>query len=400
MKLFLVEVAIFDLWDCDIVFDTSYYHNVYSSFEHAKEEGMQDLKKRIKEIEEMSSITFTEMLKEEKLDYVFEITQIDDLEYAENFDVDYDRRHRDDYNKLEPTHKRYCLDYEGNILYMMYEYRYKNSLTDPKKMIELYPEDLEEGASEKFKIGDIVKLKHDLERIEQHMDDNMDRLYVVRWLPRKFNGEKYFENRYALISLYENIFKIKNEWGNKDLFTFEYWEKDIEKYTGVIEKDSEYDLLSRIVKGDLEIPIGDYWNEIKIGKTPLNIKTFEEATGEDGDNWGFYSTELKPSKTGLKASIYPEKNIFSGVRIHNDLPRIRIANTQNKYEDTFSITLEENPRVIIGENKLPKEDYKEICDFIRKNLDVLLKHFDTNSEFEDDDLWDALKENGSIKKEI
>lgn len=62
---------------------------------------------------------------------------------------------------------------------MMYEYRYKNSLTDAKKMIELYPEDLEEGASEKFKIGDIVKLKHDLERTEQHIDDNMDRIYVV-----------------------------------------------------------------------------------------------------------------------------------------------------------------------------------------------------------------------------
>jgi len=286
---------------------------------------------------------------------------------------------------------------------MMYEYRYKNSLTDAKKMIELYPEDLEEGASEKFKIGDIVKLKHDLERTEQHIDDNMDRIYVVRWLPRKFNGEKYFENKYALISLYENDLKnrikIKNEWGNKELFTFEYWGKDIEKYTGVIEKDSEYDLLSRIVKGDLEIPIGDYWNEIKIGKTPLNIKTFKKATLDDCDNWGWYSTELNPSKTGLKASIYPEKNRFrSGVRIHNNLPRIRIANTKNKYEDTFSITLEENPRVIIGENKLTKEDYKEICDFIRKNLDILLKHFEPENEFEDDELWEALEENGSMKK--
>lgn len=398
MKLFIVGVEIFDLWDCDIVFDTSYYHNVYSTFEHAKEEGLKDLKKRIKEIEEMSSITFTEMLKEEKLDYIFEITQIDDLEYAENFDIDYDIWHREDYNKLEPTHKSYCLDYEGNILYMMYEYRYKNSLTEAKKMIELYPEDLEEGASEKFKIGDIVKLKHDLEPTEQHMDDNMDRLYVVRWLPRKFNGEKYFENRYALISLYENMFKIKNEWGNKDLFTFEYWEKDIEKYTGVIEKDSEYDLLSRIVKGDLEIPIGDYWNEIKIGKTPLNIKTFEEATGDNGDNWGFYATALSPRRTGLKATLYPEKNIWSTVRIHNDLPRIRIANTENNYKDTFSITLEENPKVIIGENKLPKEDYKDICDFIRKNLDILLKHFEPENEFEDDELWETLKENGAMKK--
>lgn len=182
-----------------------------------------------------------------------------------------------------------------------------------------------------------------------------------------------------------------NEWGGKDLFTYEYWEKDIEKYTGVIEKDSEYDLLSRIVKGDLEIPIGNYWNEIKIGKTPLNIKTFKEATGDDVDNWGWYVAELSPSKTGLKVSIYPEKNRFnSGVRVHNDLPRIRISNTKSKSEDTFSITLEENPRVIIGENKLPQKDYEEICDFIRKNLSLLLKHFDSDNDFEDDDLWDAL----------
>ena len=40
-------------------------------------------------------------------------------------------------------------------------------------MIELYPEDLEEGASEKFKIGDIVKLKRNLEVPDRHMDDNI-----------------------------------------------------------------------------------------------------------------------------------------------------------------------------------------------------------------------------------
>lgn len=186
---------------------------------------------------------------------------------------------------------------------------------------------------------------------------------------------------------------MNNEWGGKDLFTYEYWEKDIEKYTGVIEKDSEYDLLSRIVKGDLEIPIGNYWTEIKIGKTPLNIKTFEKATGDISDNWGFYSMELSPKRTGLKVSIYPEKNRSRNeVRVHNDLPKIRISNTKNKYEDTFSITLEENPRVIIGENKLPQEDYKEICDFIRKNLSLFLKYFDSdNDDFEDDVYFSLVK---------
>lgn len=280
---------------------------------------------------------------------------------------------------------------------MMYEYRYKNSLTDTKHSIELYPEDLEEEASEKFKIGDIVKLKHNLEKGEGYIDDNTDRIYVVRWLPRKFNGEKYFENKYALISFYK---MSNNQWKNKELFTFEYFEKDIEKYNGVIEEDSEYDLLSRIVKGDLEIPTRDYWNEIKVGKTPLNIKTFSEATLDDCDNWGWYSTVLTERITGLKTNIYPEKNRSksSNVRVHNDLPRIRVANTENKYIDTFSITLEENPRVIIGKNKLSKEDFDKICDFVRKNLDILLKHFEPDNEFEDDDLWDAIKENGSIKR--
>lgn len=396
MKLYLLQVDMYD-YDSKLL-DANSYCNVYSSFEKAKKQGISNLEKRIKQVEEDENMTLDEMIEKEKLDYSFTITQINDLEYAENFDIDYDRLHRKEYNKLEPTHKEYELDYKGNIIRINYTYRYKNALSDAKKMITLYPEDLEEGASEKFKIGDIVKLKHELECGKGYIDDNLDRIYVVRWLPRKFKGEKYFENTYALISFYE---MKNNEWGNKDLFTYEYWEKDIEKYTGVIEKDSEYDLLSRIVKGDLEIPRWGYWNDIKIGKEPLNIKTFEKATLDDCDNWGWYSATLTPKETGLKASIYPEKNRFSsGVRVHNDLPRIRIANTEIKYEDTFSVTLEENPRVIIGENKLPKEDYKEICDFIRKNLEVLIKHFEPDNEFDDDELWEALKENGAIKKKI
>ena len=176
---------------------------------------------------------------------------------------------------MEPTHKVYYLDYKGNISGIFYEYRIKNSLSGPEYSINLYPEDFEEGASEKFKIGDIVKLKESAE-LDPFDSINKDRLYVVRYLPRKFNGEKYFENKYALISLYENDVdgKIKNQWGNKELFTREWYEKDIEKYMGVIEKDSEYDLLSRILKGDLKVN-GEYWNSVKIGRLPLNIETFE-----------------------------------------------------------------------------------------------------------------------------
>ena len=52
---------------------------------------------------------------------------------------------------------------------------------------------------------------------------------------------------------------------------------------------------------------------------------------------------------------------------------------------------------MIGENKLSKEDYQKVCEFVRKNLEILKKHFDPNNEFDDDELWEALKENGSIQ---
>lgn len=266
MNLYMIQIEIYDLVHCD-EFDTCSYANVYSSFEKAKQGGLNHLKKRIKEIEETTEEKFSEIL-EEKVDYSFKIVEIPDLHYAENFSVIYDCYDKFEYNKLEPTHKTYYLDYEGNILNIYYEYRYQNDIEDNKHSILLYPEDLEKNAGNKFKIGDIVKLKN----IEEYcIDDNLDRIYVVRWLPRKFNGEKYFENKYALSSFYE----CDNEWHNKELFTFEYWEKDIEKYEGKIEKNSEYDLLSKIVKEEIKVS-PDYFNKIKIGMLPLTLDTLNK----------------------------------------------------------------------------------------------------------------------------
>lgn len=188
MKLYLVKVEMYDYTQEGIkFFDPDSKCNVYREFEQARQAGVKDLQTRIKAIEEGANCSFSKMLKKEQVDYDFQIIQIDDLAYAEKFDTKYDEFDEDSICKLEPTHKVYSLDYEGNILYVNYEYRYQNALWDTQKRIKLYPEDLEEGASEKFKIGDIVKLKHEIDY--GYIDDNVDRIYVVRWLPRKFNGE-------------------------------------------------------------------------------------------------------------------------------------------------------------------------------------------------------------------
>lgn len=270
MRLYLLQIQMYDYENTNI--DTESESNVYSSFEKAKEEGLKELSERIESVEEELNIKFKQMLEEEKLDYTFCITEIADLEYAENFDIK--NKRDEEYYKLEPTHKRYELDFKGNIICFYYEYRYKNSLWKTEVSIKVFPEDLQKGASEKFKLGDIVKLKNAEDY--NYLDDNIERIYVVRYLPRKLNGEKYFENKYALISLYENDLKtkLKNEFGNKELFTFDYFEKDIEKYTGEIKENSEYDLLSKIVKGELKVS-RECWNKIKNGQLSLDLKNLK-----------------------------------------------------------------------------------------------------------------------------
>ena len=265
MKLYLLEIEFYDYEDNCY---TDVIASVYSNFEKAKIGGISELRRKFVEEEGMHEEKFENLLEAEKIDYNFTITEITDLEYAENFNTNYDLFNENEYLKLEPTHKIYYLDYIGNVEDMLYEYRIKNLCWETRKRIRLYPEDLQEGAGKKFKIGDIVKLKHNIDY--GYKDDNTNRIYVVRWLPRKVEGAKYFENKYALISLYDN----NNEWGNKELFTFEYWEKDIEKYNKQISEDSEYAILSKIVKGEIKVE-RDVWNNIKIGKLKLEeLKVF------------------------------------------------------------------------------------------------------------------------------
>lgn len=73
MKLYFVSVEMYDYGST--LLDTSCYSNVYSSFEQAKEEGLRDLQKRIKDVEEAENISFIKMLEEEKMDYSFTITR-------------------------------------------------------------------------------------------------------------------------------------------------------------------------------------------------------------------------------------------------------------------------------------------------------------------------------------
>ena len=88
----------------------------------------------------------------------------------------------------------------------------------------MYPEDFEENAGQKFKVGDIVRIKkrnedeyYSLEYLENWTEDKK---YIVRGLPKKAKGQKYFNNLYVLED-YEGLYRFK------------HYEKDIELYTEI-----------------------------------------------------------------------------------------------------------------------------------------------------------------------
>ena len=181
-----------------------YYTEVYSSLAKAVEDGKYFLSKRCND--------------KGFKNYEFKVIEIN-LEYAEQFDVkQLNILNREDYGKYEPTHTVNVYRKDGELLYK--HLRYKDKQRKYLKVFTMYPEDFEQNAGQKFKIGDIVRIKkrneeeyYSLEYLEKWTED---KLYIVRGLPKREEGQKYFNNLYVLED-------------NDGLYRFKQYEKDIEK---------------------------------------------------------------------------------------------------------------------------------------------------------------------------
>ena len=256
MKIFLLK-----LWSsCRGNQDEEY--NVYSSLDKAINAGVEYFKNEFKNfLVDKDNIGASEekMMKINEFDYYFEVTEIADLEYTENFDMNL--YPKEEYLKFEPTHKIYSFKYNGELENIIYAYKKKNKSNSWKASIKLYPEDFEEGAGEKFKVGDIVKLS---ENVCKSIETNPDKLYIVRFLPRRIEGQKYFENTYGLISTFDN--EVIN-----GLFTEEYYEKDIIKYDGEIDSNSPIGILQKIIKGEIKIS-NNTWQLLKNGEISFDTR--------------------------------------------------------------------------------------------------------------------------------
>ena len=122
--IYLLKVSVNSKRFGELIEKNSYYSEVYSSLDKAVEEGKAWMKERLKflVLEVENDVSLDENAENEKLEYSFTVTELD-LDYINKFN------NLEDYEKdkyIEPTHKIYNYNINGNLLNIELEYRYAN----------------------------------------------------------------------------------------------------------------------------------------------------------------------------------------------------------------------------------------------------------------------------------
>ena len=121
------------------------------------------------------------------------------------------------------------------------------------------------------------------------------------------------------------------------------------------------------------------------------------------DKYCMEMANLVPKRTGLSVNIWSD-----GCGIHrnksDNTKRIKLV-YNSQY--SVSITIEEHPRVLACTGGLKKKaqgspEWRAInagIDYVGRNYDIFLKHYDadTPDDFDDQDLFDALRARGEFK---
>lgn len=111
----------------------------------------------------------------------------------------------------------------------------------------------------------------------------------------------------------------------------------------------------------------------------------------------FGMANLIPKKTGLAANIWSDHKGIERQVSHRGTPRMKIS--VGSY--MVSVTIEPNPLIIAESkhgSKSQKAAVKEAMKYISKNYDIFLKHYnDVNDEFDDEDMFNALRERGEYR---
>lgn len=105
---------------------------------------------------------------------------------------------------------------------------------------------------------------------------------------------------------------------------------------------------------------------------------------------------LTPKRTGLKVRIWAESRGVERNKPDN-APRVKLQ----LGDKSMYISIESKPKILAKSRNIKKSDMLSFNDailYVGRNSDLFLKHYnDTSDEFDDGDLFLALKERGDYK---
>lgn len=105
---------------------------------------------------------------------------------------------------------------------------------------------------------------------------------------------------------------------------------------------------------------------------------------------------LNPKKSGLPVIIWADHSGVSRSVSHN-APRVKIGD--NNYWASVSISSE--PEIFLMSKNIKKSEMHNIeigMKYVARNYDLFLRHFnDTDFSFDDEDLYQSLRDRGEYK---
>lgn len=106
---------------------------------------------------------------------------------------------------------------------------------------------------------------------------------------------------------------------------------------------------------------------------------------------------LNPKRTNLPVIIWADHNGVDRTVSHRESPRVKIS----KGDISISVSIEEDPQILAKSGNIPKSDMRDLkqgIDYVARNWDIFLKHYqDTDFSFDDDDLKDELRNRGDYR---
>lgn len=108
----------------------------------------------------------------------------------------------------------------------------------------------------------------------------------------------------------------------------------------------------------------------------------------------FGMANLNPKKTKLKLIIWADHSGIQRKVSHRNTPKVKIGNNDFRVSALISdkpVILDQSRKLKVSE----QHNVEDAMDYVAQNNDLFLKHYlDTDFNFDDEDLFNALRERG------